>query len=186
MPTATPRRIFRIYAQASADAELIRDFQQAAGEKVSGTVNLLCQRDAGKLLRKWGEEMQELCGVLDGSHDDPYIMESTQTFYWASLYAAVQGCGWDKLGFDALRRQAATAGPATVPELSTAVERLLALGAEGAKPEKLFLLWNSADHIYRRITPADDQRSLDELMAYDLHEMSQRVWMGPLLKQIVD
>ena len=181
---ATPRRIFRIYSQAAIDAEVIREFQQAQGEKVSGTVNLLCQRDAAKLLAKWGEEMDELCGVLDGSHDDPYIMESTQTFYWGCLYSGVVGVTWDQLGFDALRHQAATCGISTVPELKTAVERLIA--TPDAKPEKLFLLWNVADHLYRAKTPADEQRSLEELMDYDLHEMRSRPWMAPLLKLITD
>lgn len=186
MPTrmTTPRRIFRIYAQAAQDAELIRDFQQAQGEKVSGTVNLLIARDGAKLLRKWGEEMHELCGVLDGSHDDPYIMESTQTYYWGSLYAAVQGVSWEALGFDQLRRDAATCGIATVPELAAAVDRLVA--TPDAKAEKLFLLWNVADLIYRRTVPVADQRSIDELMAYDFHEMTQRPWMAPLLRMIAD
>lgn len=181
----SPRRIFRIYHALGLDAETVRDFQLAMGKEVSGTVRLLLAKDAGKLLRKWGEEMAELCGVLDGSHDDPYIMEATQTFYWGSLYAVVQGCDWEALGFDQVRRDAATCGIATVPELRTAVERLVALGP-AAKPAKLFLLWNAADHIYRRQTPADDQRSLAELMAYDLHEMSGRDYLKPIIERIAD
>lgn len=181
----TPRRIFRIYHALGRDAETVRDFQQARGEKVSGTVNLLIAKDAGKLLRKWGEEMVELCGVLDGSHDDPYIMESTQTFYWGSLYAVVQGCDWETLGFEQMRREAAGCGISTVPELRAAVERLVAVGP-AAKPGKLFLLWNVADGIYRRQTPADEQRSLAELMAYDLHEMSGRDYLKPIIERITD
>src|SRR3954463_2026208 len=136
MPTrmTSPRRIFRIYAQAAQDAEIIREFQQAQGEKVSGTVNLLCTRDAPKLLRKWGEEMLELCGVLDGSHDDPYIMESTQTFYWGSLFGAVRGARWDDLRFDETRRLAAVCGISTVEELRAASKRLAGLPPEQAKP----------------------------------------------------
>ena len=181
----TPRRIFRIYHALGRDAETVRDFQQARGEKVSGTVNLLIAKDAGKLLRKWGEEMEELCGVLDGSHEDPYIMESTQTFYWGSLYAVVQGCDWETLGFDQVRRDAAGCGISTVPELRAAVERLVAVGP-AAKPAKLFLLWNVADGIYRHQTPADEQRSLTELMAYDLHEMSGRDYLKPIIERITD
>lgn len=181
----TPRRIFRIYHALARDAETVRDFQQARGEKVSGTVNLLIAKDAGKLLRKWGEEMDELCGVLDGSHEDPYIMESTQTFYWGSLYAVVQGCDWEALGFDQVRRDAAGCGISTVPELRNAVERLVAVGPT-AKPAKLFLLWNVADSIYRHQTPADEQRSLAELMAYDLHEMSGRDYLKPIIGRITD
>ncbi len=182
----TPRRIYRIYHALGRDAETVRDFQQAQGKDVSGTVKLLIAKDADKLLRKWGEEMAELCGVLDGSHDDPYIMEATQTFYWGSLYAVVQGLDWEQLGFDQVRRDAATCGIATVPELQSSVERLVGLGPEVAKPAKLFLLWNVADHIYRRQTPADDQRSLSELMAYDLHEMHGRDYLKPIIDQITD
>ncbi len=181
----TPRRIFRIYHALGQDAETVRDFQQARGEKVSGTVNLLIAKDAGKLVAKWGEEMAELCGVLDGSHGDPYIMESTQTFYWGSIYAIVQGFDWEALGFDKVRREAGTCGIATVPELRAGVERLVGLGT-AAKPSKLFLLWNCADWIYRRQTPAADQRSLEELMAYDLHEMSGRDYLKPIIARIVD
>ena len=181
----TPRRIFRIYHALGRDAETVRDFQQARGEKVSGTVNLLLAKDADKLVRKWGEEMVELCGVLDGSHEDPYIMEATQTFYWASLYAVVQGSDWEALGFDQVRRDAATCSISLVAELRAAVERLVGLGT-AAKPAKLFLLWNVADSIYRRQTPADEQRSLAELMAYDFHEMSGRDYLKPIIERIPD
>ena len=182
----TPRRIYRIYHALGRDAETVRDFQLAMGKEVSGTVKLLLAKDAGKLLHKWGEEMAELCGVLDGSHDDPYIMEATQTFYWGSLYAVVQGLDWESLGFDLLRRDAAGCGLTTVPELLAAVERLVAAGPEVAKPAKLFLLWNAADLIYRRQTPPADQRSLEELMAYDLHEMSGRDYLKPIIAQVTD
>jgi hypothetical protein len=185
----TPRRIFRIYQALGQDAETVRDFQVAMGKEVSGTVKLLIAKDAGKLLRKWGEEMEELCGVLDGSHDDPYIMEATQTFYWGSLYAVVQGSAWESLGFDQVRRDAATCGITTVEEVRAAVTRLVGLGGEGpaaAKPAKLFLLWNVADFIYRRQTPIADQRSLTELMTYDLHEMSGRDYLKPIIERIPD
>lgn len=178
----SPRRIFRIYAQAAIDAETIRDFQLAKGEPVSGTVNLLCKRDPAKLLSRWGEEMAELCGVLDGSHDDSYLMEATQTWYWGSLHAAVCGATWETLRFDELRQQAVSCGIGTIPELRAAVERLLA--APEAKPEKPFLLWCVADHLYRRQTPADQQWSLEQLMEADLQEMKKRPWMEPLLKHI--
>lgn len=182
----TPRRIFRIYHALGRDAETVRDFQLARGAKVSGTVNQLIAKDAGKLLAKWGEEMAELCGVLDGSHDDPYIMEATQTYYWGSLYAVVQGSDWESLGFEQVRREAMTCGIDDVPELRAAVTRLVGLGPAAAKPAKLFLLWNAADWIYRRQTPETEQRSLAELMAYDLHEMSGRDYLQPIISQVVD
>ncbi len=185
-PMASPRRIFRIYAQLGADAPLIRDFLEAKGDEVPGTVKRLCDRDAGKLLRKWGEEMHELVGVLDGSHDDPYHMESTQTFYWASLYAAVQDTAWEGVHFDTGRHAAATCGITTTDELAIAVDRLVAAGAEGAKPEKLFLLWNVADVIYRRQTPKDHQLTVEDLMQCDLAEMQKRDYLAPILRQITE
>ena len=180
---ATPRRIFRIYTQAAIDAETIREFLQAKGES-SGTIDLLCAKNAAKLLAKWGEEMHELCGVIDGSHDDPYIMESTQTYYWACLYSGVLGATWESLRFDELRHQAVTCGITSVPELRTAVDRLIA--TPEAKPEKLFLLWNVADHLYRQKTPAAEQWTVEQLMDADLHEMRRRPWMEPLLRMIAD
>ena len=181
---STPRRIFRIYAQAAADAETIRDFQLAQGEAVSGTIKLLCQRDPAKLLSRWREEMDELCGVLDGSHDDSYLMESTQTFYWGSLYCAVRGATWETLGFEAARSQAPVCGISSVPELRAAVERLMA--TPEAKPEKVFLLWNVADCLYRQQTPAAGQWSLEQLMEAELQERKKRPWMAPLLKLITE
>jgi phosphoribosyl-ATP pyrophosphohydrolase len=161
---ATPRRIFRIYHALGADAETVRDFMLAKGEPVSTTVKNLCDKDADKLLRKWGDEMEEIAGVLDGTHEDPYILEATQTFYWASLYAIVKGLGWDDIGFDEGRRTAPTCGVDNLDELRSNVQRLVGMGPEVAKPSKLFLLWNVADAIYRRQTPAADRWTLEQIM----------------------
>jgi phosphoribosyl-ATP pyrophosphohydrolase len=183
---ATPRRIYRIYHRLGEDAATVREFQLAQGEKVSGTVDLLIARDRAKLLARWGEEMDELCGVLDGSHDDPYAMEATQTWYWGSLYAVASGATWDAIAFDQQRRAAATSGITTVPELRTAATRLVAAGADKAKPEKLFLLWNAADLIYRAIRDPDDQISLEQLMEIELQDMKKRAYLAPILRAIVD
>lgn len=178
---ASPRRIFQIYHALGAEAELVRDFQQAKGEKVPGTVNLLCVRDAGALLAKWGEEMEELAGVIDGSHDDPYILESSQTFYWASLYAIVQGKSWEDLGFELLRHELPGSGIDGLIELRASVKRLIELGPETAKPAKLFLLWLAADAIYRRTVPAAKQWTIEQIMESDLQEMRKREYLKPLL-----
>ena len=108
---ATPRRVFRIYHQLAANAAEIRDFVIAKGEK-SGTLDLLVQGDRKKLLARWGEEMAELCGVLDGTHNDSYLMEATQTFYWGCLFAVSGGATWETIAFDAGRRQAHGRQPA--------------------------------------------------------------------------
>ena len=68
---ASPRRIFTIYKLLFDNAEEIRDFQVAKGEKVSGTVNMLIKKDREKLLARFGDEMDELCGVLDGTTMTP-------------------------------------------------------------------------------------------------------------------
>lgn len=183
---ATPRRIFRIYESLCRDAELVRDFQQAKGEKVSSTVTAMIAKDRAKLLAKWGDEMGELCGVLDGSHDDPYLMEATQTYYWACLYAVTGGATWESVGWNEAPRLAATCGIDTVEELKTAVDRLLALGPDAAKPEKLFLLWLVADRNYRRITPPDKQWSIDQLMEADLQDMKKRPYLHPVLAAVKD
>jgi len=182
---ATPRRIYSIYLRLAENAELVRDFAQAKGDKVSGTVTLLLSGDRAKPLARWAEEMAELCGVLDGSHDDSYLMESTQTFYWASLYAAMARTPWENLRFDEQRRAAATAGFSTVSELRAAVTRLAGLGPEQAKPEKLFLLWNVADHLYRTHKPSDEQWSLEQLMEADLQDMKKRAYLAPILNEVV-
>ncbi|MCS6970570.1 MAG: hypothetical protein RMM29_00010 [Planctomycetota bacterium] len=181
----TPRRIFRIYEALARDAELVRDFQIARGEKVSGTVQLLVERDAERMLRRWGEEMQELADVLDGIHEDPYIVEASQTYYWACLYAVTQGCRWEDLGFELLPREAMSSGMTTTRELRGAVQRVVERGT-AAPPVKLFVLWLVADVLYRRQTPPEAQRSLAEIMAYDLAQMRRRDYLHPLLAKITD
>ena len=181
---ASPRRIYRIYLHLAETAELVRDFAQAQGEPVSGTVTLLLSGERAKPLARWAEEMAELCGVLDGSHHDSYLMESTQTFYWASLYAALSRTPWDALRFDEQRRLAATVGISTVTELRAAVTRLTDLGPERAKPEKLFLLWNVADYLYRSSKPSAEQWSLEQLMEADLQDMKKRAYLAPILREI--
>jgi hypothetical protein len=183
---ASPRRIYRIYARLAQSAAEIRDFLAAKGDQIPGTVQLLIENDRAKLLARWGEEMVELCGVLDGSHSDPYIMESTQTFYWASLFAATAATSWEMLRFDDNRRIAATCGIETVPELAAAAKRLIELGPDRAKPEKLFLVWNVADRLYRQQTPAENQWSLEQLMEADLQEMKKRAYLEPILREIAD
>ncbi|MBA2481175.1 MAG: hypothetical protein H0V44_10980 [Planctomycetes bacterium] len=182
---ATPRRIYRIYADLRASAPQLRDALAAKGEEIPGTVALLVTADAAKLLTRWGEEMDELCGVLDGSHLDPYIMESTQTFYWGSLFGAVKNASWEDLRFDDNRRLAATCGINTIAELKASAKRLAALGAS-AKPEKLFLLWNVADCIYRQQTKAENRWTLEQLMEADLQEMKKRPYLAPILERIVE
>jgi hypothetical protein len=183
---ATARRVYRIYETLGKNATEVRDFIAAKGEKVPGTVERLIARDRAMLLARWSDEMNELCGVLDGSHHDPYLMEATQTFYWASLFAVSSGSDWDSVKFDSGRRQASLCGIATVPELRAAVKRLIEMGADKAKPEKLFLLWNVADHLYREKTPTEKQWTLDQLMEADLQEMKKRKYLEPILSQIGD
>jgi phosphoribosyl-ATP pyrophosphohydrolase len=180
---ATPRRIYGIYLSLAQAAPTLSDFLSAKGETVSSTVTLLVKRDRELLLRRWGEEMSELCGVLDGSHADPYLMEATQCFYWASLFAASAGTSWAALDFEVQRRNAVASGIATVPELLAACRRLTALGSAQAKPEKLFLLWLVADRLYRLQTRPDQQWSLEQLMEADLQEMLKRPYLRPFIEQ---
>lgn len=178
---ASPKRIYSIYLALATDAETVRAFQEANGEKISGTVNLLLSEDTVKPLQRWGEEMHELCGVLDGSHHDSYLMESTQTFYWASIYAAMRRVAWDDLHFEDNRRKAVTCGISNVVELRASVDRLVALGA-AAKPEKCFLMWNVADNLYRLQTDKEDQWSIEQLMEADLQDMKKRSYLAPILR----
>jgi phosphoribosyl-ATP pyrophosphohydrolase len=183
---ATPRRIFRIYQALGAHAAEISAFLGAKGEEIPGTVQRLVARDRAKLLARWGEEMDELCGVLGGTHHDPYILEATQTFYWACLFAVVGNATWDDLAFDQGRRLAVTCGIGTVPELHAATARIVALEPDRVKPAKLVLLWHVADHIYRQQTPLDKQRSLEEIMEVDFQEMRKRAYLEPILREVVE
>lgn len=178
---ATTRRIYSIYLSLAQSADTLRDFLVAKGDTVSSTVMMLADKNRSKLLARWGEEMDELCGVLDGSHDDPYLMEATQCFYWASLFAASAGTTWEALDFEAQRRAAVASGIGSVAELRAASVRLVSLGADHAKPEKLFLLWNVADHLYRQQTKPDQQWSLEQLMESDYQEMLKRPYLKPFL-----
>ena len=180
---ASPQRVFTIYQRLAAEAETIRDFQVAKGEKVSGTVNLLIKGDRNKLLKRWGEEMAELCGVLDGTHDDSYLMECTQVFYWGSLYAVTGGITWDKLPLVDLMQQAALHPSLATPgEVLPQAKRLVELG-DTAKPEKCFLMWAACDAIYRRQTPPEDQWSMEQLMEADLQDMKTRTYLQPLIAE---
>ena len=181
---ASPRRVFSIYQQLKQDAQIIYDFQTAAGDKVSGTVKLMLSGDADLLLRRWGEEMHELCGVIEGTHNDPYIMEATQTWYWASCFAAVRGTTWEDLNFNELRMQAAKASIPDVGQLRSNVDRLVGLGGSAAKVEKVFLLWCVADVLYRQATPPERQRSMEEIMEVDLQDMKKRSYLAPVLAKV--
>ena len=180
----SPKRIFSIYAYLCEHAEEVRDFQVAKGEKVSGTVNLLIKKDREKLLRRFGEEMDEICGVLDGSHNDPYILEATQCFYWASLFTVTGGGTWDDIDFFNLRRDLNKAAIEDPAALNEAVIRLVALGADAVKPQKLFMLWLIADRLYRDIKPRDEQFSIDQIMGADLADMQKRDYLKPVLAAV--
>lgn len=177
--------IFRVYDELNTHAEEVREHCLAKGERVSGTVELLRAGDRDKLLRRWGEEMAELCGVLDGSHDDPYIMEATQCFYWACLYAVSAGETWESLGFAQLRDQARFSRIDTPARLHNVVEQVVARGSEHVAPSKLFLLWHVADQLYRDQTSQEQQRSHQELAAYDLADMRKRWYLAPILDRVL-
>jgi hypothetical protein len=183
----SPRRIFSIYAYLYDHAEEVRDFMIAAGDKVSGTVQMMLAKDRAKLLHRWGEEMDEICGVLDGSHKDPYILEATQCFYWASLFTVTGGYGWDDINLYQLRRDLDKAAIEDPAALNVAVKRLVELGADDpdkVKPQKLFFMWLIADRIYRVITPRDKQWSIDQIMDADLADMKKRPYLIPVLKAV--
>ncbi len=180
---ATPRRIVRIYAALAAHSSEVAGFLAASGGS-SATVKLLEARDAATLLRRWGEEMQELCGVLDGTHHDSYLMEATQTFYWASCFAAVRQVAWEDLAFDDLARQAVNSGIGSAIELRANCARLASLAPDVAKPSKLFLLWRVAERLYRSMTKPENQWSLEQMLEADLQEMKKRPYLAPILSMV--
>ena len=181
---ATPHRIYQIYAQLFADAHTVKDFQEANGEKVSGTVQLLVQGDRDLLLKRWGEEIEELAGVLDGTHKDPYIMESTQCFYWASLFAVSAGMSWDDLNWQSLREQAVRARVEDAGAMLSHAQRLVGLGADQAKPEKCFLIWHMADQLYRSSDRFKNKWSIEEIMEADYQDMLKRSYLKPVIDQV--
>jgi hypothetical protein len=179
---ASPARIFAVYRCLHEQAATVREFQVARGERVSGTVEMLLAGDRERFLRRWGEEIDELCAVLDGQHDDPYNVEATQCFYWASLFAVSGGVDWPEIAFEALRHQVPATRIDDTDTLRKASERLVALGPERALPAKLFLLWCVADGLYRSKTQAEQQWSLEQIMEYDLQDMKKRAYLQPCLK----
>ncbi|MHC5067360.1 MAG: hypothetical protein ACYTF0_02105 [Planctomycetota bacterium] len=183
---ATPEQIFTIYQRLFQEAATIRDFQVAKGDKVSGTVNLLLKGDRAKLLDRWGDEMVELGGVLNGTHDDPYIMEATQCFYWASLYAVTGGATWADLEFDQLAAEAA--GHSQLTEVNGVLElvaRLRTMDPEQVPARKLFLLWRAMDNDYRHNPRFSETWPLDQVMEYDLQDMKKRDYLAPILREVL-
>ena len=183
---ATPRQIFQIYEGLYRNAETVRDFQIAQGEKVSGTVNLMLKGDRAMLLSRWCDEMVELGEVLQGLHDDPYIVEATQCFYWASLYTVTGGVSWDEIGFDELRQQAA--GSAALSEVGLVLDqvaRIRELDPEQVKPSKLFLLWWAMDKDYRHNPRFPQKRTIEEIMKYDLYDMQKRAYLKPIIDEVL-
>lgn len=180
-----PGDVYEIYRRLAAEAATVRDFQVAAGQPVSGTVQLLLAGDRDKLLARWGEEIDELCGVLDGTHADPYIVEATQCFYWASLYGVTGGATRADIGFEDLPRRALDARLDDTRAIRSQAERLVALGPERVPPAKPFLLWAAADLVYRARTPRDRQRSVEDLMRYDLHDMRRRDYLRPIIREVL-
>ncbi|MFW5844998.1 MAG: hypothetical protein ACOCXJ_02100 [Planctomycetota bacterium] len=182
---ASAQRIYEIYRLLAMSAEEIKDFQIAKGEKVSGTVTMILKGDRQKFLTRWGEEMHELAGVISGSHDDPYIMEATQCFYWLSLYSVTGDVAWEELDFYGQRTQVGRTGIDNVGDLVDTVDRLVGLG-EAAKPQKMVLLWHVADRLYRQATDPDQQWSIEQMMDYDLADMKKRPYLEPILRQTAD
>ena len=71
---------------------------------VSGTSRLLRQGDDGVRHRVAGE-LQELAGVLDGTHRhttprEDLLLEGTQSLYWVILSALRAGVAWNELRLD--------------------------------------------------------------------------------------
>lgn len=182
---ATPEQIYTVYALLAENAQTIKDFAVAKGEKVSGTVNLILKGDRKKLLTRWCEEMEELTGVLNGTHDDPYIMEATQCFYWGSLYAVTGGTDWQDLDSENLRQQAATERTLGDPNMVlTQALRLAELEPEQVKPQKLFLLWWAMDNHYRHSDRFKETWPVEQIMEYDLQDMKKRDYLQPILKDL--
>lgn len=180
---ATPRRIFEVYRRLHAQAAALRDAQQATGGKVSGTVTLLLAGDRAKLLARWRDELQEMAEVVAGLHDDPYILESTQCYYWLCLYAVCSGASWDDLDWEGQRQAAARAQVLDLAQLLGHADRLVAMG-DAAKPSKLAMLWWVVDGFYRSATLPEQQWTVDQLMEYDWQDMRKRDYLAPILAQV--
>jgi hypothetical protein len=169
-------RVYAIYRELARQAPAIRAAAEADGEAVSGTIQLLTNGDRAKPLARWAEEMAELEGVLDGSHDDPYALEATQCFYWASLYAALGGADWRAL--DPFARPAL---PGTA--LAAAAQQVAAAGSS-ADASPLFGLWLAAYRRYRATPRFAPHAELDAILAEDLAEMATRAYLRPILAAI--
>lgn len=167
-------RVYRIYRELARRAPAIRAASEGAGEPVSGTIRLLTSGDRNKPLARWVEEMAELEGVLDGSHDDPFSLEATQCFYWASLYAAMAGADWGEL--DPFARQ-----PVPGSALSQSAR---SLAATAATPAKLFGLWLAAYRRYQAEPRFAPHLTVDAIMAEDLAEMATRPYLVPILAEV--
>jgi len=95
---------------------------------VSGTSRLL-RADANGVNERVADELRELAGVLDGSHqhserDADVVLEGSQTLYWVIVAALRQGVTWEQLRPDqALATQTEIAAPTVTRLLRAEADR---------------------------------------------------------------
>ncbi len=179
---ADAETLYEVCRELGRQAATIRDVEVAAGRPPSTTIEHLVAGDPAAALIRWGEEMYELTGVLNGTHDHPYIMEAAQVWHWACLHAVLHGAAWSELDVTACLLRAPTLRLDDTNRLLDVVDRLVALGAE-APPAKPFLLWFVAGYLYRQQTPHDRQWSQEQILEVDRQEMIKQAYMRPILAE---
>ncbi len=170
----------RLCREAYGAYEHLRDNDFSAE---SGTSKRLRAGNPAKLGLRLAEELQELKGVIEGTHfhegfDQDIILEGYEVWYWAACLAASRGCTYELIkphrpleaGFKAASEQRATLFT-TVPNL---IEEALAADLEKVKVIKLFeevMLFIGAACSLNNTSP-------QILLERDIREMRQKTYLA--------
>lgn len=146
-------------------------------EDVSSTSELL-RDESAPVLHRIKDELNELAGVLDGSHThtnqrDDFILEASQCSYWLVLAAIKAGLTWDVVRVDrAIDVQESTVGPDVAAKLLRAEAMVLGDVTSG-----------SVMHLFRMIAESARTLNIDprDVFEFDLADLKSKSYLSEYL-----
>jgi phosphoribosyl-AMP cyclohydrolase len=152
-------------------------------EGVSGTSRILHSRDpsvAGRV----ADELEELAGVLDGTHvhatpDQDAVLEGSQSLYWLVVAALLAGLDWTDVRPDrALTTTIDTLESSTIARLLRSEAASWRDGTRSIAPERV----HAAISIVAQAAVSAGT-SPAELIAHDLTDLRKKSYLGPYFER---